>query len=107
MTRGGGQLALDRLPGLGHGGHHGGVGAVLTVDGLVRPVLGGGGAVQGVGRQQLKGGNLEEDRVEEKTRRTEFPNDNYKFIFHTLPWPQVGIFDETFPNKVLLTLIFN
>ena len=82
MTRGGGQLALDRLPGLGHGGHHGGVGAVLTVDGLVRPVLGGGGAVQGVGRQQLEGRDLEEDRVEEETRRTEFPNDKYRFIFY-------------------------
>ena len=45
MAGGGGELVLDNLPGLGHGGHHGGVGAVVTVYGLVRPVLSGGGGV--------------------------------------------------------------
>ena len=45
MAGGGGQLVLDLLPGLDHGGHDGGVGAVVTVYGLVRPVLCGGRAV--------------------------------------------------------------
>ena len=89
MAGGGGQLVLDLLPGLDHGGHDGGVGAVVTVYGLVRPVLCGGCAVlnknisdwklarvghsyQRMCGQQLQRGNLEQDRMEEKTLRTGF-----------------------------------
>ena len=43
MTGGGGQFVLDLLARLDHGGHH--RGAVVAVDGLVRPVLCGGGRV--------------------------------------------------------------
>ena len=43
MARGGGQFVLNLLASLDHGGHH--RGAVVAVNGLVRPVLSGGGGV--------------------------------------------------------------